>query len=70
MIFLKNNLFQQHYVLLYFLVGILAPLLYFGIKIVTATTTKEFKLLSLLLKIIMLFGIFSIAIITHSITNA
>lgn len=69
-IFLKNNLFQHHYVLLYFLFGILAPLVFFGIKIVAATTTKEFKQLSLLLKIVMLLGIFSIAIITHSITNA
>ncbi|WP_430412771.1 geranylgeranylglycerol-phosphate geranylgeranyltransferase [Kordia sp.] len=47
---------------IYALITLLLPLLYFIIKIWQADTKWEYKLLSFLLKIIMLFGILSIVI--------
>lgn len=44
---------------IYVLVTILLPLLYFIIKIWQADTKREYRMLSLLLKLIMLFGILS-----------
>lgn len=44
---------------IYVLMTILLPLLYFILKIWQADTKREYKILSLLLKIIMLFGILS-----------
>lgn len=51
----------KHYVVVgYFLILIIAPLLYFTIKSFTAETKKEISFLSVLLKFIMLFGVLSI----------
>lgn len=51
----------KHYVAVgYFLIFIIAPLLYFSIKSYLAVTKKEVNLLSGLLKVIMFFGIMSI----------
>jgi len=44
---------------IYVLITILLPLLYFILKIWQADTKREYKMLSLLLKLIMLFGILS-----------
>ncbi|HEY4619079.1 MAG TPA: geranylgeranylglycerol-phosphate geranylgeranyltransferase [Flavobacterium sp.] len=46
---------------------VVAPLLYFSVKVWPAKTKKEFRKLSLLLKWILFFGIISIAIITLNI---
>jgi len=48
---------------IYMYIFVVLPLLYFVIKIRNATTCKDFKKLSNLLKIDMLFGIFSLIII-------
>lgn len=52
---------------LYGIVFILAPLLYFTIKIWSATTTKDFHHLSTVLKWILFFGILSIVVISLNI---
>jgi hypothetical protein len=52
------------------LLFIIAPLLFFTIKSWSAKTQKDFANLSLLLKIILFFGILSIAVITYSVPNA
>jgi 4-hydroxybenzoate polyprenyltransferase len=50
-----------HYIAVgYFLIFIIAPLLYFTIKSFSAETKKEIGFLSLLLKLIMLFGVLSL----------
>ena len=51
----------KHYVAVgYFLILIIAPLLYFTIKSFTAETKKEISFLSVLLKFIMFFGVISL----------
>lgn len=51
----------QHYIAVgYFLIFIIAPLLYFSIKSFSAETKKEISFLSLLLKIIMVLGVMSL----------
>jgi 4-hydroxybenzoate polyprenyltransferase len=69
--YINSNLFSSGlvYATLYGLVFILAPLLYFSIKIWSATSTKDFHHLSTVLKWILLFGILSIVVITLNIKH-
>jgi 4-hydroxybenzoate polyprenyltransferase len=69
--YINTNLFSSGlvYATLYGLVFILAPLLYFSIKMWSATSTKDFHHLSTVLKWILLFGIFSIVVITLNIKH-
>lgn len=62
--FLENNLYI---VTLYAFAFVLAPLLYFIVKIFGAKSQKEFHHLSNVLKLILLFGILSILVITLNI---
>ncbi|MBN9285915.1 MULTISPECIES: geranylgeranylglycerol-phosphate geranylgeranyltransferase [unclassified Flavobacterium] len=62
--YINKNLLGLQFVLYYALLCILGPLLYFIIKIWSAKTKTEFRFLSSLLKIILLFGILSIVVIT------
>ena len=70
LIYINNNLRNYDYAVYYFLLFILAPLLFFTIKTWSAKTQKEFATLNLVLKIILFFGIVSIAVITYSVPNA
>ena len=54
---------------LYSLVFIVAPLLYFIIKMASAKKANHFHHLSTILKLIILFGLFSIAIVTYNILH-
>jgi len=54
---------------LYALVSIVAPLIYFAIKMVDAKKSKDFHHLSTVLKLIILFGLFSIAVVTYNILH-
>ncbi|HQE34814.1 MAG TPA: geranylgeranylglycerol-phosphate geranylgeranyltransferase [Flavobacterium alvei] len=67
--YINTNLFASGliYATLYGLVFILAPLLYFSIKIVSAKETQDFHHLSTVLKWILFFGILSIAVISLNI---
>ena len=62
--FVKNDLLI---VTLYAFAFVLAPLLYFIVKIFGAKTSKEFHHLSTVLKLILLFGILSILVISLNI---
>jgi 4-hydroxybenzoate polyprenyltransferase len=53
-------LYKQQIAVVYFLVFIIAPLLYFTIKSITAKHNKEIHQLSNILKLVMLFGILSL----------
>lgn len=64
--FLPNDL---HLATLYTLICIVSPLIYFVIKIDHAKKKKDFHSLSTILKLIILFGLFSIAIITYNILH-
>lgn len=67
--YIYSNLFASGllYGTLYGLVFILAPLLYFTIKIWSAKTTQDFHHLSTVLKWILFFGILSIVVISLNI---
>ncbi len=64
--FFKNNLLICT---LFGMLTIIAPLIYFTTKIWFAKTKQDFKHLSLILKIILFFGIISIALISFTIKN-
>jgi 4-hydroxybenzoate polyprenyltransferase len=53
----------------YTLITIVAPLIYFAIKMADAKNSKDFHHLSTVLKLIILFGLFSIAIVTYNILH-
>ena len=69
--YINSNLFSAGllYGTLFGLVFILAPLLYFTIKIWSATETKNFHHLSTVLKWILFFGILSIVVISLNIKH-
>lgn len=62
--FVPNNLIIAT---IYTFIFVLAPLIYFNVKIWTAKTKSDFKALSLLLKWVLLFGILSVVILTLNI---
>ncbi len=64
--FAASNLYLMMIYTLLFVVG---PLLYFTIKSWSASTKKDFKHLSSILKFVMLFGIISIAVVAYNIKN-
>jgi 4-hydroxybenzoate polyprenyltransferase len=64
--YMPNNLYIAT---LYALLFVVAPLLYFIIKMATAKKTKDFHHLSIILKLVILFGLFSIAIVTYNIQH-
>lgn len=61
---LENNLLVATF---YVLLTVVAPLLLISFKNWTATSQKEFHFISQLIKIVIFFGILSIAVITYSI---
>lgn len=64
--FVLNNL---HFITIYSLIFIIAPFLYFTIKIATAKTKTEFHHLSIVLKWIVFFGLFLLPILTYNIQH-
>ena len=60
--YIYNYLFENTFLVIYTLIFILAPLLYFQVKIWEAKKKKHYSHLSLLLKIIMFFGLTSIGL--------
>lgn len=69
--YLNKNLFSSnlYYSIVYALTFIIAPLIYSIIKLTSANTKVEFGHVSKVLKLIIFFGIFSIAIITYNINQ-
>ena len=64
--YVNSNLFELDYVVYYAMIVIVGPLIYLGVKLLNATTKKEFHHLSLVLKIILFFGILSVAVIVYN----
>jgi 4-hydroxybenzoate polyprenyltransferase len=62
--FMENKLYIA---VLYSFVTVLAPLLYFIVKIFTAKSQKDFHHLSTILKLVLFFGILSILVIALNI---
>jgi 4-hydroxybenzoate polyprenyltransferase len=58
-----------YFATLYALIFIVAPLIYFTVKMADAKKNKDFHHLSTVLKLIILFGLFSIAIVTYNILH-
>lgn len=69
--YLNKNLFSSnlYYSIVYALIFIIAPLIYSIIKLSSANTKDEFGHVSKVLKLIIFFGILSIAIITYNINQ-
>jgi len=55
-------LYSQLLVVTYFLIFILGPLIYISLKSFNAETKKELRFISKLLKLVMLIGMFSLAL--------
>lgn len=64
--FIASNLLPTTIYTLLFIVG---PLIYFTIKIWTAKTSKDFHHLSTVLKLVIFFGVISIAVVTYNILH-
>jgi 4-hydroxybenzoate polyprenyltransferase len=64
--FVANNLAL---ITAYSILFIIAPLIYFSVKIFTANKTKDFTHLSFILKLIICFGLLSIALLTYNIPH-
>ena len=68
--YINSNLFELDYVIYYTMVFIIGPLIYFGVKLMNAETKRQLHHLSLVLKIILFFGILSVAIIVFNLKLA
>ena len=68
--YVNANFFELDYVVYYAMVLIVGPLIYFGVKLLNAASKKEFHHLSLVLKIILFFGILSVAVIVFNLKLA
>lgn len=60
---------QLYYATLYGLIFVVSPMIFFVVKMWTASTSKEFHFLSTLLKWVILFGIVSSAVITFNLMH-
>jgi 4-hydroxybenzoate polyprenyltransferase len=70
-LYIKNYFFDYNlYVATFYaLITIVAPLIYFAVKMADAKKSNHFRHLSTVLKLIILFGLFSIAIVTYNILH-
>lgn len=64
-----STLYKQPIVVGYFLIFIVAPLLYITIKTFSSETKKDYNLLSKMYKLVMLFGMFSLLLYKYVILN-
>ncbi len=67
--YIYEYIFNLLYATIYSLIFIAAPMIYFTVKMSSAKTQKDFAHLSAVLKWIMLFGIFSILVISLNLIN-
>lgn len=67
--YMYENLYDQQTIMLYFLFGIVAPLLYFCIKAWSAKSIKDYHMLSTILKIVMFTGICSMMLFQFTIIH-
>lgn len=67
--YLNANFTNLEYVIYYTLVFVVAPMLYFIVKLWQAKTQKDFNHVSTVLKIVMITGILSIIVITYNLNQ-
>ncbi|MEY8870244.1 geranylgeranylglycerol-phosphate geranylgeranyltransferase [Gaetbulibacter sp. NE] len=67
--YVVTYLFKQQLVVAYFLLFIIAPLIYVSIKIFTAETKKDYHAISNILKLVMLFGMLSLLLYKFILIN-
>ena len=67
--YVVNSLYKHQVAVIYFLICILAPLLYLNIKIVSAKTKPDYTHISNILKWIMLFGMLSLLLYKYNLTR-
>lgn len=60
--YLNAYLYMQTIAIIYFLIAVIAPLIFIAIKLFGAETKSDFKLISRLLKIVMLLGMLSMIV--------
>ena len=60
--YLNAYLYMQTIAIIYFLIAVIAPLIYIAIKLFSAENKKDFKLISRLLKVVMLLGMLSMVV--------
>lgn len=60
LVYMYSNLYRATWVMLYFLITIIGPLLYFIVKIITAEKKTDFKHLSAILKTVMILGLLTL----------
>lgn len=61
-----NNLYLS---VIYAFIFVVAPLIYFTVKMWSAKNTKDFSHLSLVLKLVIFFGVISIAVVSYNINH-
>lgn len=64
--YFANNLYVS---VVYALIFVVAPLIYFSIRMWSAKSQREFRHLSLVLKLVILFGILSMAVVSYNILH-
>lgn len=64
--FFSNNLLL---ITIYILLFVAAPLIYFTVRMWDAKSVKDYRHLSLILKLVILFGVLSIALLTYNILH-
>lgn len=64
--YIIDSLYKNQIAVVYFLVFVIAPLLYISIKSFSAKTKKDYHHISNLLKLVMLFGMLSLLLYTYS----
>lgn len=71
LLYIKNYFFafDLYLATIYALISIVAPLIYFAVKMAEAKKSQDFHHLSTVLKLIILFGLFSIVIVTYNILH-
>ena len=65
--YVVDTLYENQVAVIYFLIFIIAPLLYLNIKILSAQTKTDYKHISNILKWIMLFGMLSLLLYTYNV---
>ena len=61
--YILTNLFESTYLMLYFIIAVVGPLLYAAIKLITAKHKAHFTHISLILKITLFLGMLSIVVL-------
>jgi 4-hydroxybenzoate polyprenyltransferase len=59
-IYIYDKFFKELIITLYFLISVIGPLLFTGVLMLLAKTTKDFHQISNILKLVMLFGMLSL----------